>query len=96
MRYGLASISSLRRCVLLLFSVGVVFVSELVSALLSEDVIFLMSKCWIRLGRFSIRQMALFIMFGLLGWVVFGWVSHIIGRDWIMFFHIFASFSSSR
>jgi hypothetical protein len=50
---------------------GVVLVSELVSALWFEDVGFLNEQMLdTPVGRFSIRQMALFLLFGLLGWLL--------------------------
>jgi len=50
--------------------VGVVLVSELVSALWFEDVGFLNEALLdTPVGRFSIRQMVLFLIFGLLGWL---------------------------
>jgi hypothetical protein len=51
--------------------VGVVCVSELVSALWFEDVGFLHEQILdTPVGRFSIRQMCLFLFFGLLGWLL--------------------------
>ena len=50
---------------------GVVLVSELVSALWFEDVGFLNEALLdTPVGRFSIRQMCLFLFFGLLGWLL--------------------------
>ena len=49
---------------------GVVLVSELVSALWFEDTGFLHEQMLdTPVGRFSIRQMALFLLFGVLGWL---------------------------
>jgi hypothetical protein len=51
--------------------VGVVCVSELVQALWFEDVGFLHEQMLdTPVGRFSIRQMVIFLVFGLLAWVV--------------------------
>jgi len=51
--------------------VGVVLVSELVSALWFEDVGFLHEQLLdTPVGRFSIRQMCLFLVFGLFGWLL--------------------------
>jgi hypothetical protein len=51
--------------------VGVGFVSELVSALWFEDVGFLHEQLLdTPVGRFSIRQMVLFLVFGLFGWLL--------------------------
>jgi len=51
--------------------VGVVLVSELVSALWFEDVGFLHEQMLdTPVGRFSIRQMVLFLVFGLIGWLL--------------------------
>jgi len=51
--------------------VGVVLVSELVSALWFEDVGFLHEQLLdTPVGRFSIRQMVLFLVFGLLGYLL--------------------------
>jgi hypothetical protein len=51
--------------------VGVVLVSELVSALWFEDVSFLHEQMLdTPVGRFSIRQMCLFLVFGLFGWLL--------------------------
>jgi hypothetical protein len=50
---------------------GVVLVSELVSALWFEDVGFLHEQMLdTPVGRFSIRQMCLFLVFGLFGWLL--------------------------
>jgi len=55
----------------LLVLLGVVLVSELVSALWFEDVSFLNEQLLdTPIGRFSIRQMILLLFFGLLAWLL--------------------------
>ncbi|MCL2312095.1 MAG: hypothetical protein FWC41_06365, partial [Firmicutes bacterium] len=51
--------------------VGVVFTSELVSALWFEDISFLNEQLLdTPVGRFSIRQMCMFLVFGLFGYLL--------------------------
>ena len=58
-------------CVVCCLVMGVVLVSELVSALWFETVSFLHEQLLdTPVGRFSIRQMCLFLVFGLFGWLL--------------------------